>query len=211
MRVCSTEYVYHNLLNPGDDLIASILAGGLRPLSDFPESERWQQIETHMPGFFEELYADIAEPVVGKPYLNSGVFVSPIDFQLMPGSLLFNRTRVKVPVSRLDPATSVLTYVIDEQRASLPLTVDNLAATADLWTGEMVSRWFAVDNSKIFYYVPQIAAYQSGGIPVEVERFPAVRLSACGAGIPHSGTDGCRATSGGRSCRRLLPTPRFPL
>lgn len=174
MRVCSTEYVYHNLLNPSDGLIESILQYGLRPLSDFPDSERWQQIESQMPGFFEQLYTDIAAPVVGKPYMNSGVFVSPIDFQLMPGSLLFNRTRVKIPVSRLDPAFSALTYVIDEQRVSLSLTTDHLATTADLWTGEMVSRWFAVDNSKIFYYVPQIMTYQPGGLSVyaaDIEQF----------------------------------------
>jgi len=31
MQVCSTEYVYHALLNTGDEIIESILANGLRP------------------------------------------------------------------------------------------------------------------------------------------------------------------------------------
>ena len=174
MQVCSTEYVYHALLNTGDEIIASILTNGLRPLSDFPDSERWQQINKQMPGFFENLYEMVARPVLQKPYLNAGVFVSPIDFRRLPDSLMYNKTRVKIPISRIDPADACLTYVLDEERISLPFTPENLQKVAELWTADRVTTWFAKDNSKIFFYVPQIAVYQAGGIPVEptdIEQF----------------------------------------
>ena len=103
MQVCSTNTFFHTLLNTGDEIIDSILENGLRPLSDFPESERWQQINQQMPGFFENLYEMIAKSVLQKPYLNAGIFVSPIDFRLMPGSILYEKTRIKIPISRIEP------------------------------------------------------------------------------------------------------------
>jgi hypothetical protein len=169
MQVCETDTVFHALLNPELALIDSIVTNGLRPLSDFPDSERWQQIQQHVPGMFEKLYADIAQPVLKKPYLNSGIFVSPINFRHLPQSVMHNKTRVKIPLSRIDPDYACLTYVIDEERISLPLTPETMAETAVLWTDEMVTKWFAKDNSKIFYYVPQIAVYQPQGIEVFAE------------------------------------------
>ena len=167
MQVCSTEFVFHALLNTGDEIIDSILTNGLRPLSDFPESERWQQINSQMPGFFENLYEMIAKPVLQKPYMNAGVFVSPIDFHLLPDSFMHDKTRVKIPISRINPEFACLTYVLDEERISLLLTPENMQKTAELWAADMVNKWFAKDNSKIFFYVPQIAVYQAGGIPVQ--------------------------------------------
>jgi hypothetical protein len=38
----------------------------------------------------------------------------------------------------------------------------------------MVTEWFAKDNTKIFFYVPQIAVYQPGRIrvePTDIEQF----------------------------------------
>jgi hypothetical protein len=169
MLVCSTDTVFHALLNPEFDKVEAILANGLRPLSDFPESERWQELEKHMPGFYRKLYADIAQPVIQKPYSNSGIFVTPIDFQKLPTSIMHSKTRINIPISRLDPDYCVLTYVLDENRISLPLTLENLEKVAGIWTDEMVEAWFAKDHSKIFYYVPQIAVYQPQGIPVQRE------------------------------------------
>jgi len=169
MRVCSTSQVYHALLNPEFDRLEAIVRDGLRPLSDFPESERWQQLEREMPGFYRNLYAMVAEPVISKPYSNSGIFVSPIDFQLLPDSFMYNRTRLSIPIARLDPAYCVLTYVLNEERVSLPLTPENLQRTTGIWEVEMVREWFARDQTRIFFYVPQIAVYQPGGIRVERE------------------------------------------
>lgn len=174
MQVCSTEYVYHALLNTGDEIISSILENGLRSLSDFPESERWQQINAQLPGFFENLYEMVALPVLQKPYMNAGVFVSPIDFRLLPESLMYNKTRVKIPVSRIDPEYASLTYVWEGERISLPFTAENRQRVAELWTADLVTEWFAKDNTKIFFYVPQIAVYQPCGIRVEeadIEQF----------------------------------------
>lgn len=176
MRVCSNQVLYHSLLNPGFDLIESFLEKGLRPLSDFPESERWQQIQTHLPGIFEQLYELFARPVIQKPYLNSGIFLSPIDFQLLPDSLMHNKTRIRVPLERIDPAYAALTYVLDEQRIALPFTQENLEQAAQIWSAEMVRRWFAVDRNRLFFYVPQVAVYQPEGIPVypeDIEQFQA--------------------------------------
>ena len=167
MRVCSTTHVYHALLNPEFDRLEAILRHGLRPLSDFPDSERWQQLEREMPGLYRHLYTTIAEPVIQKPYANSGIFVSPIDFQQLPGSSMKDRTRLKIPLARLDPAYCVLTYVLDDERSALPLTPENMERAADLWDAEMVQSWFAKDQTRIFFYVPQIAVYQPGGIPIE--------------------------------------------
>jgi hypothetical protein len=167
MRVCSIEYVYHALLNPEFDKVEAILKDGLRPLSDFPDSERWKQMEKHMPGFYEGLYEAIARPVIKKPYNNSGIFVTPIDFQKLPDSMMNNKTRIKIPVAHLDPAYCVLTYVLNEERVSLELTSENLEVAADIWTAEMVRAWFAKDRSKLFYYVPQVAVYQPQGISVK--------------------------------------------
>jgi hypothetical protein len=169
MRVCSTQHVYHALLNPEFDKVETILKNGLRPLSDFPDSERWQQLEKHIPGFYQNLYTAIAQPILQRPYSNSGIFVTPIDFQKIPSSFMINKTRFKIPVTRLDPDYCVLTYVLDEERVSLPLTTENLEKAADIWDADRVQTWFAKDKSKIFFYVPQIAVYQPQGIPVHRE------------------------------------------
>lgn len=169
MKVCSTEFAFHSFLNKQDDQLPSTLANGLRPLSDFPDSQRWKRIEASVPGFYEGLYNAVAKPILGKPYANSGVFLSPIDFRLLPDSMLFDAKRIRIPLSRLDPAYSVLTYVWNDQRVSLPLTSETLAATAELWVDKNVMEWFAKDINKMFFYVPQIAAYQPGGIPVAAD------------------------------------------
>lgn len=78
-----------------------------------------------------------------------------------------NKTRIKIPIAQLDPAYCVLTYVIDEERVSLPLNQANLEKAAEIWTADNVREWFAKDQSKIFFYVPQIAVYQPQGIAVQ--------------------------------------------
>jgi hypothetical protein len=166
-QVCSTKRLYHYLFNPDEAVISSICEQGLRPLSDFPESPRWEEIQNSLPGVFEWIYREFAEPILQKPYINSGVFLSPINFRLMPGSLMYESPRFVIPVERIDPEWSCLTYVIDDQRISLHLTAENLQRTADLWTYDLVERWFAVDKTKVFFYVPQVVSYQPEGIPVQ--------------------------------------------
>lgn len=166
MRICSTTHVFHALLNSEFSTIEPILKNGLRPLSDFPESERWQDLEKRMPGFYRKLYEQIAQPVLKLPYSNSGIFVTPIDFQKSPSRFMNNKVRINIPITRLDPQYCVLTYVLNEERISLALTPENLEKTAEIWDADMVHAWFAKDTTKVFYYVPQIAVYQPQGIPV---------------------------------------------
>lgn len=164
-KVCSTAHVFHYTINPNMDTLESFLAQGIRPLSDFPESERWKQLETHMPGFYENLYKMIAEPVLQKPYPNSGIYVTPIDFRLLPGTFLHEKPRFRIPLERLDPMWTVVTYVLDDERISLPFSADTMESVATLWDEALVRKWFGIDPTKVFFYVPQVGAFQ-GRIPV---------------------------------------------
>ncbi len=168
--VCSTTHLFHYMFNPNTEALDSFLQNGIRPLSDFPESERWKQLEEQMPGFYKKLYSMMAEPVLQKPYVNSGVFITPIAFRLMPGTYLFDKPRFRIPIERIEPKTTVISYVIDEERISLPFTAKNRQNIASLWDVEMVKHWFAIDNTKIFFYVPQVAVYQ-GYIDVAQDDF----------------------------------------
>lgn len=158
--VCSSDYLFHYLMNPEHEDFLSFYRNDLRPLSDFPDSQRWKQVQEHMPGFYEQLYRMIAEPILQKPYLYSGIFVTPIDFRLLPGSYLEAKARFRFPINRIDSDLAVITYVLDDQRVTLPFSQDNLAKTAELWDGEMITKWFGVDKTKVFFYVPQVAVYQ---------------------------------------------------
>jgi hypothetical protein len=148
------------MFNPEPEALQSFLDIGIRPLSDFPDSERFKQLQEHMPGFYEGLYKMIAEPILGTPYKNSGIFITPIDFRLLPGTYLHEKPRLNIPIDRLDPDQSVLTYVLEDERISLPFNQENMEAAAELWHEDMVREWFGIDQSKVFFYVPQIAAYQ---------------------------------------------------
>ncbi len=167
MQVCSTQYLYHTFLNSEFEQVDPILKNGLRPLSDFPNSARWQQIEKHLPGFYKNLYDQVAQPILQKPYRHSGIFVTPIDFQKLPASLMYNKTRLRIPLARLDPAYCVITYVLNDERVSLRLNPENLEKTASIWDAGMVEAWFAKDMTKMFFYVPQVAIYQPQGVPIE--------------------------------------------
>lgn len=164
-QVCSTTHVFHYTFNPGMDHLESFLAQGIRPLSDFPDSERWKQLEEHMPGFYENLYRMIAEPVLQKAYPNSGIYVTPIDFRRLHGTFLHDKARFEIPLDRLDPEWTVVTYVEDDERISLPFSPDVMQAVADEWDEDRVRNWFGRDHTKVFFYVPQVAAFQ-GVIPV---------------------------------------------
>ncbi len=158
--VCSTTHVFHDLVTPQPKDLDSFWEKGIRPLSDFPASERWQQLNEHLPGFYKNLYGMMAAAVLEKPYTNSGIFVTPIDFYLLPGTFLHDKPRFSIPVERIEPEWTVLSYVIRDERVSLPFTPVNLENIAALWDADMVTRWFAVDQTKVFFYVPQAAAYQ---------------------------------------------------
>ena len=182
MQVCSTDHLYHYLIN-GEAVLSAILANGLLPLSAFPEGQRWRDLEAMRPGFYREIYALFAEPIVRRPYSNSGVFLTPIDFRLLPDLILARVTRIALPLVAIEHESAALTYVRDEERVTLPLSPESLAETARLWPAEAVRDWFARDRSKVFFYVPQVAAYQDGGIPVRpewVERGGSPRAEAAG-------------------------------
>jgi hypothetical protein len=164
--VCRTDRLYHCQFQANEEQIASMVQAGLQPLSAFPDSPRWREIQAVQPGFFERLYELIAAPVLAHPYPNSGVFLTPIDFRLLPGTYLHDKPRFAVPLERLDPAWTVVTYVLDDERVSLAPSAANLQAVAELWDEAMVRTWFGKDPTKVFFYVPQVAAYQPGGIPV---------------------------------------------
>ena len=168
--VCSTTHLYHYLINPSMDDVNSFLENGIRPLSDFPESERWQELEREMLGFYKNLYNQIARPVLLRPYPNSGIFVTPIDFRALPGTYLYEKPRFTIPYDRLDPSWVVVTYVLDDERLSFPFDPETMALAAAVWDDAMVRNWFAKDPTKMFFYVPQAAVYQ-GRIEVSIDDY----------------------------------------
>ncbi len=162
MAVCKTDRLYHYLLG-GDSVLDSIRQQGLLPLSDLPPVEHWHETMA----FYRALYEGLVQPYLKKPWVNSGVFLTPIDFRAIPGSLLANRTRVAVPLSAIPVDSAVLTYQTDGPRTGMACTAENLKATADRWTAEMVQTWFGRDRTKLFFHVPQVAVYQLGGLRID--------------------------------------------
>jgi hypothetical protein len=167
--ICSIDTLFHYLFDDNPDLMSSIIELGLQPLSNFPDSERSRQIEKHLPRIFERLYAEFAEATIGKPYINSGVFLTPIDFRLIPNSIMARKTRFRIPVDRLDPEWSAVTYEYEGRRVSRPLSSTVLREVSEHWTRDLVEKWFGVDSNRLFYYVPQIVTYQPGGISVSID------------------------------------------
>jgi hypothetical protein len=161
MDVVSTTHLFHYAVARDSDFDA-ILREGLRPLSDFPDSDRWREIEQHAPGFFERLYSLVAEPVLGVPYERSGIFLTPIDFRLLPGSLLHDRARINIPVERIDSGSAVLTWERDDGRISLPFAPTSLERARREWDADAIESWFGRDPTRLFFHVPQVAAYQPG-------------------------------------------------
>lgn len=163
--VISTMSLFHYFLE-GLDALPRILEEGLRPLSDFPESSRWQLIERELRGFYKDLYERWARPVLGRPYSSSGIFLTPIDFRQTGIAEMATRPRLRVPIERIDPSQAVLTYEWNASRQSRQLNEEELRRAAELWDPRAVAEWFGRDRDKLFYFIPQVIAYQSW-IPVE--------------------------------------------
>ena len=171
MRVCRTDVLFHYFLDGDDSVLARVLSDGLQPLSWFPDSEKWQAIERAAPGVFEELYDELARPVVQREYMHSGIFLTPVDFCPMPSFALARAPRFAVPVGRLDPALASLTFIHDGRRECLLLTSESLERTAALWTEDEVRTWFARRTDRMFWFVPQVAYYPDGPLMVSEADF----------------------------------------
>jgi hypothetical protein len=102
----------------------------------------------------------VAEPVLRVPYAGSGVFLTPIDFRVLPGSLLEGRVRLRIPISRIDGSRAVVTWHAEGDRVSLALDENSLARAAAEWPAERVTEWFGRDPTRLFFHVPQVATYQ---------------------------------------------------
>jgi len=101
--------------------------------------------------------------MTAKAHPASGIFVTPIDFRLLPGTFLQDKPRINIPIDRLDPEWTVLTYVLDEERVSLPYTPDTLKGTAKIWDEDLVRRWFA-DSAKCTLHLAPSTCYANGFI-----------------------------------------------
>lgn len=158
--VISTTHLFHYFLE-GTGPLPRILEEGLRPLSDFPDSARWQLIERHMPGFYRQLYEDWAMPVLRGAYSTSGIFLTPIDFRAIPRHAMAGRARLRLPVDRIDPARAVVTSEPGGVRHRAGFTPEALRAVAAEWTAEDITAWFGRDPQKLFFFVPQVVTYQA--------------------------------------------------
>ena len=168
MRVCRTDRLYHYLLH-GADGLDLLLREGIRPLSARPENERWQAVQRSRPGFFETLYDLFARPVLRVPYHNSGVFLTPIDFRLMPGTRLTHVARLARALTAVPAERAALTYAWEGRRIAVPVSPAALEEAADLWMEEPVRAWFGRDPTMMFFFVPQVAVYPEGGMAVQAE------------------------------------------
>jgi hypothetical protein len=156
IMICSTTHVYHYNVNSG------ILRRGLRPLSDMPDHPTYADQEHR----FRPRYEELARPLLQRPYANSGVFFTNVDLYRVCTRLRLNKSRIAIPIERLDPGWSVLTYEYDGSRTYLSLTEENMRAAAKLWTRTLVEEWLGADETGWFRYVPQIVTFQSGGVRV---------------------------------------------
>ncbi|MHB8757552.1 MAG: hypothetical protein ACYC6V_06025 [Bacillota bacterium] len=173
----ATDRLYHYFFRPEEleTALDDILANGLLPLSARPDSERWKLIQQYRPGFYELLYEGFARPIVGRPYSNSGVFLTPIDFRRMIGlsaeaDRMATLPRLAVPLAAIDLATAAAGYVdLDDQPHPYPLNEDTLRQLAAEWPAERIASLYGRDRSKMFYHVPQVAVYQDDGVKVKAE------------------------------------------
>jgi len=162
-QVCSRDRLYHYLLDP---LVAveAILRDGLLPFSS--QDARGRPYHDIKLGLYRDLYREFAEPWLKRPYENSGVFLTPIDFSLIEGHRLARLTRVALPLHALDSTMSRLTWIEADERVVRPLSPESLDEAASLWTAERVGEWFGNDRNRTFFFVPRVWTYQ-GKIPIE--------------------------------------------
>lgn len=165
---CSVTHVFHYLRPDADPRsVDSILRRGLLPLSSMPEHPQYAEQLDADPDRFTRRYAELAEPVLGKAYSNSGVFFTTIDFRRLPGSPLENGIRFALPLARLDADWTVVTDQLgDDDRRCLPFDAGSLAAVAKVWTAGAIGRWLGAHPRGYFFHVPQIIAFQPGGVPI---------------------------------------------
>lgn len=171
MEVCRVDVAFHYLLRGDEQSADAMIAEGIVPLSCRPNSDTWKTIEREAPGVFEEIYDELARPALGTDYTHSGIFLTPIDFRAMPDLPLATVPRFRIAVTRLEPETSALSFVLDERRHSLRLTADNLEWAASIWSGERVREWFGKRPDRMFWFVPQIACYPDAPLTVSREEF----------------------------------------
>ncbi len=159
-RPCSTTTAFH--YRPGAGIETLLARGGLRPLSALPDHPKHQQTVRDQPDRFSELWRDLAEPLLGREYRNSGIYFTTIDFWKHPfhrANSGTGRVRVAVPIGRLDPATTVLTYVRDGCRIHEHPTAGALERAARFWTAERIQASLGIDRRGWFFPVPQLIAF----------------------------------------------------
>jgi hypothetical protein len=141
-RLCSTTHVFY-YLPPGapGGLLESIRRDGLRPVRALPHHPRFVAAPAGPPDAFEQEYEELAGSLPGAEHENGGVCFTTVDFQCLPGTALAHVARIAVPVNRLDPDLSVLTYVWAGVRHYHPVGHEALRRTAELWTAPHLRRW----------------------------------------------------------------------
>ncbi|MEW6047206.1 MAG: hypothetical protein AB1609_12095 [Bacillota bacterium] len=159
MQACSTDRLYHYLLDPAPDVLDGIRTHGLLPLSHQPRTAG-RGFEERL-AFYRALYVEWAQQLIGRPYENSGIFLTPIDFRLLSHPSMARCPRVTVPLQALDRELSFLTWVEGESRVVRPLSREGLEEAARRWPADQVIQWFGRIRTMLFFYVPQVVTYQA--------------------------------------------------
>ena len=163
MKICRSDRLFHYLLGSEENL-PLIVERGLLPLSAFRKRSLGPPQESCRVSI-RQFTRPSASPCSSGPTPTPG-FLTPIDFRLMTGSPLSRHTRITIPLEAVDPDYSTLTYVLNDERVVLPLSVENLEQAALLWPEQRVRERFGKNPNMIFFYVPQVAVYREGGISI---------------------------------------------
>ena len=168
------DRVFHYLLRPGTSAVPDILEKGLLPL-DVVDPARLEQINRSRPDVFRILFKEFASRVLPpSAFRHTGIFLTPIDFRLLPKHPLAGALRIGVPIEAIDGTQATVTWAGPWPRVSLPFGRSALERARGAWTPPLIREWYGKDPTMNFFQVPQVVTYQESVSvrPEWVERSP---------------------------------------
>lgn len=147
-------------------VLESIRRDGLRPARALPHHPRFVATAAAPSEAFEQRDEELTGSRPGPEREDGGVCFTTVDFRYLPGTALAHVARIAVPVDRLVPDLSVLTYLWAGTRHYLPVGQEALRRTAELWTAPHLRRSLRAGTDGWFVHIPQVVTYQPGGVAI---------------------------------------------